>query len=99
MGRTYLDHSSLMPDNPQMRTFSQTTLTIRTDGQTDGRTDKNRQMIAVTLRLRFAARVNNIIMDIMVNVNVRIRTTTYQIYCKYTVGRFHIICIVTTKDL
>ena len=25
----------------------------------DGRTDKNRQMIAVTLSLRFAARVNN----------------------------------------
>ena len=54
-----------MPGNPQMCTFSQTTLTIRTDGRTngrtDGRTDKNRQKIAVTLRLRFAARVNNII--------------------------------------
>ena len=55
-----------MPGNPQMRTCSQTTLTIRTDKQTDGRTDgrtngrtdKNRQTIAVTLRLGFAARVN-----------------------------------------
>ena len=44
-----------MPGNPQMRSFSQTTLTIRTDG----RTDKNRQTIAVTLRLRFVARVKN----------------------------------------
>ena len=38
-----------MPGNPQMRTFSQTTLTIRTDkrtdGRTDGQTDKNRQTI------------------------------------------------------
>ena len=46
LGRTLRDHSSLMPDNPRMRTFSQTTLTIRmdectdkpTDRQTDGRT-------------------------------------------------------------
>ena len=30
----------------------------RTDGRTNGRTDKNRQTIAVTLRLGFAARVN-----------------------------------------
>ena len=30
-------------------------------GRMDGRTDKNHQMIAVTLRLCFAARVNNII--------------------------------------
>ena len=29
------------------------------DGRTDGWTDKNRQTIAVTLRLRFAARVND----------------------------------------
>ena len=29
----------------------------------DGQTDKNRQTIAVTLRLRFAVRVNNIIID------------------------------------
>ncbi|MCG8626577.1 MAG: hypothetical protein MJE68_31830 [Proteobacteria bacterium] len=48
-----------MPGNPQMRTFSQTTLTIRTDGQTD----KNRQTIAVTLRLRFAARVNETVLS------------------------------------
>ena len=48
------------------------------DRRADERTDKNRQTIAVTLRLRFAARVNNTIMDInhihviVVNVNVRI---------------------------
>ena len=47
-----------MPGNPQMLTFSQTTLTIRTDG----RTDKYRQTIAVTLRLCFAARVNELIL-------------------------------------
>ena len=35
------DHSSLMPGNPQMRTFSKTTLTIRTDGQTDGQKSPN----------------------------------------------------------
>ncbi|MCG8623114.1 MAG: hypothetical protein MJE68_14110, partial [Proteobacteria bacterium] len=48
------DHSSLMSGNPQMHTFSQTTLIIRMDG----RTDKNRQTITVTLCLRFVARVN-----------------------------------------
>ena len=52
-----------MPGNPRMRTFSQT-ITIRmdgsTDGQTDRRTDKNRQTIAVTLRLHFAARVKTV---------------------------------------
>ena len=54
-GQDLRDHSSLMPGTPQMRTFSQTTLTI----QKDERTDKNCQTIVVTLRLRFAVRVKN----------------------------------------
>ena len=56
-----------------MCTFSQTTLTRRTDGQTDGRTDKNSQTIAVTLRLRFAARVNN---------NIILLYVMHDVYCE-----------------
>ena len=37
---------------------------VLTDGRTDGRTDKNRQTIAVTPRLRFAARVNKVIEEV-----------------------------------
>ena len=43
-----------------MRTFSMTTLIIILAQEgCDGRTDKNRQTIAVTLHLHFAARVND----------------------------------------
>ena len=59
-----LNHSSLMPGNPDAYFLSDDSCTIRTDGQTDGQTNgwmdgwTDGQTIAVTLRLRFAARVN-----------------------------------------
>ena len=62
-----------MPGNPQMRTFSQTTLTIRTDGrtdkqtdgQTDGRTDgqKSPNDCSNPPPIRFATRVNESCID------------------------------------
>ena len=50
-----------MPGIPRMRTLSDNPYHLAqegSNGQTDGQTDKNRQTIAVTLCLRFAARVN-----------------------------------------
>jgi hypothetical protein len=43
---------------PYLTTLTSEQREVATDGQTNGRTDKNRQTIAVTLRQRFAVRVN-----------------------------------------
>ena len=52
-----------IPFMSQMRTFSQMTLTINFNTGGFGREDKNHQTIAVILRLHFAARVNNTIVN------------------------------------